>query len=262
MHTSQQSDWSPGCDQSVTNLERLKTDPTVSIIIPTLNEVENIVPLVSQIAATSIPFREIIFVDGHSADGTRDVIQSLTLTYPIRLIDQNGAKPGLAAAIMMGANAAKGDLLIVMDGDLSHPPGKMSELLGPLKAGTADLVIGSRYVCGASTPDWSYRRRILSRLGSALAYPLTGVRDSMCGFFAMSRLQLLALAAPAVGFKIAFEVMVEGRGTLRIIEVPIAFRDRIHGKSKLSFGVALQFFLRWLLALWRRITHSSSRKRS
>jgi dolichol-phosphate mannosyltransferase len=93
----------------------------------------------------------------------------------------------------------------------------------------------------------------LSRLGSALAYPLTGVHDSMCGFFAISRARLLELAAPAVGFKIAFEIIVKGRPTLRVIEIPIAFRDRVRGRSKMSFGIALRFFWRWLVAICRRI---------
>ena len=74
----------------------------------------------------------------------------------------------------------------------------------------------------------------------------------MCGFSAVSRCRLLELAAPAIGFKIAFEVIVRGRPTLRVVEIPIAFRDRIRGQSKMSFGIALQFFWRWILAVCRR----------
>ncbi len=72
----------------------------------------------------------------------------------------------------------------------------------------------------------------------------------MCGFFAIARSRLIELAPPAVGFKIAFEVIVRGRPTLRVIEIPIAFRDRARGRSKMSFGVALRFFWRWLIALF------------
>jgi dolichol-phosphate mannosyltransferase len=228
------------------------SDPSVSIIVPTRNEAENIVPLVSQIVAASVPFHEIIFVDDHSADGTPDAIRSLAAIHPIRLIEQNSAAPGLTAAILAGAGAASGELLLVMDADLSHPPERINGLLIPLRAGTADMVIGSRYVSGGSTPGWPFWRRMLSRAGSALAYPLTGIHDSMCGFFAISRSRLLELAAPAFGFKIAFEVIVRGRPTLRVVEIPIAFRDRTRGQSKMSFGIALQFFWRWILAVCRR----------
>jgi dolichol-phosphate mannosyltransferase len=140
--------------------------------------------------------------------------------------------------------------LLIMDADLSHPPERINDLLAPLQAGVADMVIGSRYVEGGSTPGWPFWRRMLSRAGSGLAYPLTGVHDCMCGFFAIARSRLIELAAPAVGFKIAFEVIVRGRPTLRVIEIPIAFRDRARGRSKMSFGVALRFFWRWLIALF------------
>lgn len=232
-------------------------DLSVSIIIPTRNEADNIAPLVSQIVAGGVPFHEIIFIDDHSTDGTRDIIRSLAASYSIRLIDQDVKTPGLAAAIMTAAAGAKGDLLIVMDADLSHPPERIDDLLAPLRTNEADMVIGSRYIPGGSTPEWPYWRRILSRLGSALAYPLTGVHDSMCGFFAIARGRLLQLAAPAVGFKIAFEIIVTGRPTLRVIEIPIAFRNRVRGRSKMSLGIALRFFWRWLLAVCHRIARSS-----
>jgi dolichol-phosphate mannosyltransferase len=226
---------------------------SVSIIIPTFNEAENIVPLVSQIVAIGVPILEILFVDGGSTDGTRDAIRSLAASHPIRLIEQEPAAPGLAAAIMAGARAAQGDILVVMDADLSHPPGRIKDLLAPLVGGTADLVIGSRYVPGGSTPGWPLWRRMLSRTASALASPLTGVRDSMCGFFAISRARLLELAPPTSGFKIVFETIVRGGNDLRVREIPISFRDRARGKSKMSFGIALRFFVRWLRAILRRI---------
>jgi dolichol-phosphate mannosyltransferase len=228
------------------------SDLPVSIIIPTRNEVENIAQLVSEILDAAKPLHEIVFVDDHSSDGTPDIIRSLATIHPIRLIEQNSAAPGLAAAIVAGAAAAHGELLLVMDADLSHPPERINDLLTPLRAGAAEMVIGSRYVSGGSTPGWPFWRRTLSRAGSGLAYPLTGVHDCMCGFFAISRSRLLELAAPAIGFKIAFEVIVRGRPTLRVVEIPIAFRDRIRGQSKMSFGIALQFFWRWILAVCRR----------
>ena len=226
---------------------------SVSIIVPTLNEAKNIAPLVSQIIAIGVPIREILFVDGGSTDGTRDSIRALATDHSVRLIEQEPDSPGLAAAIMAGARAAQGDILVVMDADLSHPPERIKDLLAPLIASTADMVIGSRYIPGGSTPGWPLWRRMLSRMASALAYPLTGVRDSMCGFFAITRSRLLELSPPTSGFKIVFETIVRGGRGLRVREIPIAFRDRARGQSKMSFGVALRFFIRWLAAIFRRI---------
>ena len=231
------------------------TDPSISIIIPTRNEAENIVPLVSQIVATAVPLHEIVFVDADSTDGTLDVIRSLAASHPIRLIEQDPGAPGLASAITAGAATARGKWLVVMDADLSHPPERINDLLAPLRIGAADLVIGSRYVPGGSTPGWPVWRRVLSRVGSGLAYPLTGVHDSMCGFFAIARSRLLDLATQAIGFKIVFEIIVRGQPTLRVVEIPIVFRDRTRGRSKMSIGVALRFFWRWSIAVCRRLLH-------
>jgi dolichol-phosphate mannosyltransferase len=234
---------------------------SISIIIPTLNEEENIVPLVSEIVVDGVPFREILFVDDHSTDATCDKIRALAGNHPIRLIEQDGAGPGLATAIMLGARAARGEILLVMDADLSHPPDRIKDLVAPLFAGTADLVVGSRYVKGGSTPGWPAWRRAVSRAGAALAHPLTGLHDSMCGFFAIGRYQLLELAPQTSGFKIVFETMLRARGTLRVLEIPIVFRERARGKSKMSFGVALRFFLRWLHAMFEHLA-ASRRERS
>jgi len=229
---------------------------SVSIIVPTLNEEQNIVPLVSEITACAVPFREILFVDDDSTDATRDKIHGLADHHPIRLIEQDGASPGLASAIMSGARAAHGEILLVMDADLSHPPRRIKDLIAPLFAGSADLVVGSRYVKGGSTPGWPQWRRVVSRTGAMLAYPLTGVHDSMCGFFAIGRSRLLELAPHTSGFKIVFETMLRARGTLRVHEVPIVFRERARGKSKMSFDVAMRFFFRWLHAMFEHFAAS------
>src|SRR5207302_9436900 len=99
-----------------------QTTQSVSVVIPTRNEVENIRPLVTQIAGTGIGLKEIIFVDEYSTDGTREAISSLSDQFSVRLLDQDPSVPGLAGAIVSGARGASGDLLLVMDADLSHPP--------------------------------------------------------------------------------------------------------------------------------------------
>ena len=225
----------------------------ISLVIPTLNEVENIAPLLSRIAQCQPAPDRIIFVDDGSTDGTRAAIRDLAGSAPIALIERDAPSLGLAGAVIAGARAATSDWLVVMDADLSHPPEKISELLAPLLEGRADMVIGSRYVKGGSTPDWPLWRKFMSRVAAALAYPLTGVHDSMGGFFALPTKLLLELAPAATGFKIAFEVLVQGGRNLRVVEVPIVFRDRSRGISKMSFGVASIFALRWLVAMARRL---------
>jgi dolichol-phosphate mannosyltransferase len=225
-----------------------------AIIIPTLQEVDNILPLVEQIEQTQVPFGEIIFVDDGSTDGTREKIRALTTAHRVRLIERDGAEGGLAGAILTGANASSADVFLAMDADLSHPPEKIPALLHPILTNQADLVIGSRYIPGGATPGWPAWRRFLSRVASALAYPLTGVHDSMGGFFAIRRECLLRFAKQAAGFKIVFETIVRGRKTLRVREVPIAFRDRARGMSKMSFAQAMRFAVAWLRTIGRRIT--------
>jgi dolichol-phosphate mannosyltransferase len=141
-----------------------------------------------------------------------------------------------------------------MDADLSHPPERIPQLLAPLLEGRADMVIGSRYAPGGSTPGWPLWRKVMSRVAARLAYPLTGVHDSMGGFFAMPTQLLLDATPAATGFKIAFEAIVQGGKNLRVVEVPIAFRDRTRGTSKMSPGVALLFAGRWLAAVAKTLS--------
>jgi len=225
---------------------------SVSIVIPTLNEVENVEPLTRQIMASGIAPREIVFVDDGSTDGTGEKIRALAAEFPVRFVLRENPTLGLSGAVVAGAGVATGDLLVVMDADLSHPPSRIPDLVRPLRAGVCDMVIGSRYVRGGTTPGWPLWRKIMSRAASAFAYPLTRVHDSMCGFFAIPRLLLLERAPAATGFKIAFEIIVHSHRTLRVEEIPIAFRDRAQGASKMTFRVAAVFFFRWLAAVVRR----------
>ena len=234
---------------------------TLSVVVPTLNEVENVEPLVRQIMRSSPDCAEIVIVDDGSNDGTRDCIRRLMEAYPLRLIARDEPSFGLAGAVIEGARAARGDLLVVMDADLSHPPDEIAALVSPIRDDRADMVIGSRYVRGGTTPGWPLYRKVISRIASGVAYPLTGIHDSMCGFFAIRRSLLLDFAPAATGFKIAFETIVRGGRNMRVLEVPIAFRDRARGTSKMNLGIALIFSLRWLAAAAHIVSRREPRAR-
>ncbi len=151
----------------------------VSVVVPTLNEAENVAPLVEQIRRVAPDCDEIIIVDDGSTDGTRERVRALVAANPVRLIERNEPTLGLSGAVLEGARAARGEVLVVMDADLSHPPEAIPNLLRPLLDGRADMVIGSRYVRGGTTPGWPVYRKAMSRIAAAMAYPLTGVHDSM-----------------------------------------------------------------------------------
>ncbi len=228
-----------------------QTPASLAVIVPTLNEAENVEPLVRQIMAQAPGCAEIIIVDDQSTDGTQDRVRALGAEFPVRLLERENPTLGLAGAVIAGARAAHAEILVVMDADLSHPPDEIGNLVSPLRNGDADMVIGSRYIKGGTTPGWPLYRRMMSRAAGAMAYPLTGVHDSMAGFFTIRRSLLLALAPKATGFKIAFEVIVRGGRRLRVVEVPIVFRDRARGASKMTLRVASLFAVRWLAAAVR-----------
>ena len=225
----------------------------ISVIIPTLNESENIDAVTARVFENMSCFDvEIIVVDDGSKDGTPDKVRALAASQPVHLLERKNARDGLAGAVLAGAKLATSDVVVVMDADLSHPPERLPDLVRPVLEGSKDMVIGSRYAPGGSTPEWPWKRRMMSRAASALAWPLTDVHDSLSGFFAVRRELLADIPADASGFKIALEVLVRGGDTLRAGEIPITFRDRTHGQSKMGSRVIFTYFKR-LLALcgWR-----------
>jgi dolichol-phosphate mannosyltransferase len=230
---------------------------SIAVVVPTLNEAENVEPLVRQIIECVPACAEIIIVDDNSTDGTPDRVRALAPEFPVRLLAREKPTLGLAGAVIAGAREATAPILVVMDADLSHPPSEIGNLIAPLRNGNAEMVIGSRYVKGGTTPGWPFYRRTMSRAAAAMAYPLTGVHDSMGGFFAIRRERLLELSPAATGFKIAFEIIVRSHRQLRVVEIPIAFRDRARGVSKMNLREALLFSVRWLAAIWRRIVSGS-----
>jgi dolichol-phosphate mannosyltransferase len=214
------------------------SDRRVTILIPVLNEVENIDPLMERIlsATKDKDFAvEVLVVDGGSTDGTQEEVKEWGRKASVRLITSDG-KGGLSGDIIYGVKMARTDVVVVMDADLSHPPEALPSMIRPILDGTHDMAIGSRYIPGGQTPGWPWIRRIVSRAATFLAWPLVSVNDPMSGFFAVRREDLLRLGKEATGFKIALEIAAKGGDSLRVTEIPITFIDRERGTSK--FGTS------------------------
>lgn len=214
-----------------------------SIIIPTLNEADNILLLLNRISHIFQPLDiepEILIVDDGSTDGTRESVASYRGRFSVRLICRDSVR-GLASAVVAGARQASQEYIVVMDADLSHPPELIPQLIEPLLAGTHDMVIGSRYVAGGSTPNWPVVRRIGSQIASIPARMFTSAHDPLSGFFSISRDRLRNLDDKLAGFKIGLEILAGSGRSLRVLEVPLVFKDRSHGQSKMNLRVFREY---------------------
>ena len=211
--------------------------PMLSIIVPTLREAVNIEALATQIYQaidSIIPRWELIIIDDDSGDGIVEVCDKLHKKgVPVKLIIRKDEQ-GLATAVIRGFCRASAPVFIVMDADLSHSPAAIPVFYKKIQDGV-DFVIGSRYISGGGTDDkWTVFRFINSKIATLLARPLVSVTDPMSGFFAIPRKfwESCTDLSP-VGYKIGLELIVKG-DPINIKEVPIYFRTRVRGKSKLS----------------------------
>jgi dolichol-phosphate mannosyltransferase len=211
----------------------------ISIIVPTFNESKNLPLLVKRIAKALGKERyEIIVVDDNSPDGTFGIARALGKKYPLRAILRKTEK-GLSSAVMRGFKEAKGEIIGVIDADLQHPPEKIPELIAEVRKGY-DLVIGSRLVKGGGVELWPWYRKAVSLGARLIALPLTGVRDTMSGFFFMRREVIKGVRLNPIGYKILLEVLVKGRYK-RVKEVPFIFMNRSLGASKLNAKVYIHY---------------------
>lgn len=223
----------------------------ISLIIPTYNESENILTLVNGVkesfAKNSITDFEIRVMDDDSPDGTAEKVKALN-DPRVKVINRRGRPRGLAAAVIDGFKEASGDVLGVMDADLSHPPETLPRLVRAISEGN-QIAVGSRYVPGGGIEDWPLKRVVVSRVACWMARPFTGVKDATSGFFLVRASALDGVRFNPLGFKIGLEVFVRSRHGGKIKEVPYVFTDRKKGFSKFN-GPIIGCYLKQLFSLW------------
>ncbi len=218
------------------------------IVIPTYNERENLPDLLNAILA-AVPEMHILIIDDHSPDGTGELADALSARDGrIRVLHRAG-KLGLGTAYIAGFKLAlehNFDLIFEMDADFSHDPHYLPRFLDAARS--AELVIGSRYIPGGSTPNWSGLRRFISRGGNTFSRAVLQlpVHDCTSGFrcyhrSALEAINLDTITAQGYGFQVAMVYQVLRQG-MRVAEIPITFVDRRVGKSKMSKKIFFEAF--------------------
>lgn len=220
----------------------------LSLVIPTYNERENVGELIAQLTALLDPVLgeayELVVIDDDSPDRTWEAAAELVASHPRLAVLRRTGEKGLSTAILRGWQAARGDVLAVIDADLQHPPEVTVALWRAIERG-ADLAVGSRHVEGGGVSDWSASRRLLSRgaqlLGLALLPRVVGrVSDPMSGYFMVRRSAVAGRAMSPLGYKILIEVL--GRGAIGPIgEVGYVFRERTEGESKVTWRLYVDY---------------------
>lgn len=211
----------------------------ISVITPTYREAENLpllIEAVDQALVAAGYTYELIVANDDSGDDTAPVCAQLESRFPLRLLSSK-MRRGLSGAVVDGIKSARGEIIVVMDADLSHPPNKIAAMVEILLHKEADFVVGSRYAPGGSVDArWPWRRRFNSWAATLPAKFLTSLKDPMSGFFAFRSADMPAAEKISpIGYKIGLEILVKGEyDKARVKEVPIKFQDRRHGQSKLN----------------------------
>jgi dolichol-phosphate mannosyltransferase len=206
----------------------------LSLVIPTYNEKENIQKLIKKIQEEFKENKingEIIIVDDNSPDSTGKIVEDLKKKQKNLKVIHRSGKLGLSSAVLEGWKIADGEILGVMDADLSHPPEKIKELFGAIEIGEADFTIGSRYIKGGKIEGWNLKRKLMSKTSTLLSRVYTKVKDPMTGYFMIKKEVIKNVDLNPKGFKILLEIIIKGKYQ-NIKEIPIIFINRIEGKSK------------------------------
>lgn len=232
---------------------------SVLIVIPTYNEVANL-PVIVERVRKEAPTAHLLIVDDTSPDGTGDLADRLAASDTTIHVLHRREKDGLGRAYVAGFEwglARDYDVLVQMDGDLSHNPSDVPRLVDALES--ADLVLGSRYVTDGGTVNWGIGRQLLSRGGSLYARTILGlpIRDVTGGFKAwnastLRAVNLATIRSNGYSFQVEMTYRVASLG-LNIKEVPIIFADRVDGVSKMSKKIVVEAMLMvWRLRLTRK----------
>ena len=215
-----------------------------AVVIPTYDEKDNVRPMASAVLAQGTDF-ELLFVDDNSPDGTGRVIDAMCAENPRIHVLHREKKEGLGRAYVAGFREAMrlgAERIVQMDCDFSHDPKDLPRLV----AEDADLVIGSRYVPGGSTPGWPFKRRLISRLGGIFIRIVTGMpfRDPTGGFKCWKRATLEGIdfaTVESAGYSFQLEMNHRTwRRRFTVREIPITFSDRVKGYSKITPGIAVE----------------------
>jgi len=228
------------------------------IVLPTYDEADNLSGISAAILE-ALPGASLLVVDDNSPDGTGELADRLAAADPRIRVRHRPGKQGLGRAYLDGfdeALAAGARTIVQMDADWSHDPAVLPTLVQPIGAGRADLVIGSRYVRGGGVEDWGVVRRLISRGGSLFARVVLGLAPhDLTGGFKAWRAETLA-AVPFDGVRAGgyvFQIEMTYRASrqgARLAEVPITFRDRRAGRSKMSRRIIVEALLVVIRLRW------------
>jgi dolichol-phosphate mannosyltransferase len=222
--------------------------PELTVVIPTLNERDNIEPLVDLLdAALDTVNWEAVFVDDDSADGTAERIRNISQRdRRVRCLQRIGRR-GLTTACIEGALATSAPYIAVMDADMQHDEKLLPQMLAILKNEPMDIVVGSRYVTGGGIGSWDTTRANLSVFATRLSRIIckTEIADPMSGFFMLRRgvLEGVLRRLSGQGFKILLDILASAPEPLRLKELPYEFRERKRGESKLDVLAAWEFVM-------------------
>lgn len=229
----------------------MPTNRPLWLVLPTYDEAANLAALVASVREQLPVDSRVLIVDDSSPDGTGEIAERLAAEHDDVSVLHRQRKQGLGPAYVAGfreALAGGAELVAQMDADFSHDPVDLPRLLEA--AERADLVLGSRYVDGGGVADWGPTRRLISRGGSAYARAMLGVgiHDLTGGFKVFRRAVLEAIeleTIPSLGYAFQVETTYRAiRAGFRVVEVPIVFRDRRVGESKMSGSIVVEAALR------------------
>ena len=182
---------------------------------------------------------EIIVSDDNSPDGTAKIAEELSKEYNVKVLIRKSNK-GLSPAVCDGFKIAKGDIIGVIDADLSHPPEIIPNMIRYMQDTTSDIVVASRLIHGGGIEKWPIKRKITSYIATTLARPLTKVKDPMSGFFFLNKKVIDGVKLETKGYKILLEILVKGKYK-KAVEYPFIFKDRAVGESKLNIKTNIQY---------------------